>query len=152
MNSWRWMPLAGRAKSRYALTAGARARRCFSSAWVGCLQLRARWLSLRTELAVFDTIGRQPILGQTLAGLVDFQPVAVFQDFNLVAFGSRHPIVIGAKGQVTILVSAPTMVPIGRGQMGRQLGQVIAFMLEGFGRNQPCLALRLVVQAHRGPI
>src|ERR1035438_4613183 len=83
-----------------------------------------RWrLSRRTKLAVFDVIGRQWILGQALPRLVDFQLVAVFQDLNVLAFGSRHPIVIGAKGQVTVLVSAPTMVPIGRGQMGRQLGQ-----------------------------
>jgi hypothetical protein len=42
-----------------------------------------RWrLSWRTELAVFDAIGRQWILGQALPRLVDFQPVAVFQDLN----------------------------------------------------------------------
>src|SRR5208337_2270695 len=111
-----------------------------------------RWrLSLRAELAVFDAISRQWILGQALPRLVDFQPVAVFQDLNVLAFGSRHPIIIGAKGQVTVLVSAPTMVPIGRGQMGRQLGQVGALMLEGFSGNQPRLALGFVIHSHRGP-
>ena len=114
--------LGRQGKIQVRVDRGARARRCFSSAWVGCLQLRAvagrRRLSLRAELAVFDPIGRQRILGQALPRLVDFQPVAVFQDFDFVAFGSRHPVVIGAKGQVTVLVSAPAMVPIGRGQMG----------------------------------
>jgi hypothetical protein len=38
-----------------------------------------------------------------------------------------------------------------RGQMARQLGQVTAFMLEGFGRNQPPLALGPVLHAHRRP-
>ena len=43
------------------------------------------------------------------------------------------------------------MDPIGCGQMGRQLGQVGAFMLEGFSGNQPRLALGFVIHSHRGP-
>src|ERR1700758_2883427 len=39
-----------------------------------------------------------------------------------------------------------------RWQMGRQLAQIVAFILEGFGRNQLGFALGPVLHAHRRPL
>src|ERR1700692_765707 len=52
---------------------------------------------------------------------------------------------------VKFWIGAPLMNLVRRRQMARQLGQVAAFMLEGFGRNQPALALGPVLHAHRSP-
>ena len=37
---------------------------------------------------------------------------------------------------IAVLIGAPLMNLVRRRQMGRQLAQIVAFMLEGFGRNQ----------------
>jgi len=65
--------------------------------------------------------------------LINLQPVIVFQEFNVFTFGARHPIIIDAKGGEPVLVGAPVMVPVRGGQMGGQLEEILAFVLEGFG-------------------
>ena len=106
----------------------------------------------RTEPLVSDALGRQRILGQALPGHVELQSVAILQDFDRLALRARHPIVIALKGGIAVLIGAPLMHLVRRRQMGRQLGQVGAFMLEGFGRNEPGFALGPVLQAHRRPL
>src|SRR5208282_1072183 len=96
---------------------------------------RMVWLGLvwRTELLIADTLGRQWIFCQALAPLINLQSIVVFQEFNLLALGARHPVIIGSKGGKAILVGAAAVVPVRRWQMGRQLDEVLAFVFKGLG-------------------
>ena len=44
------------------------------------------------------------------------------------------------------------MRPVRRGELGRQFGQIVAFVLESLGGDQSRLAGRAVLHAHRGPL
>ena len=84
---------------------------------VGAMPRRWR-LAFGAKLTVFDAIGRQRILDQKLSGLIDFQAVGIFQDFHILAFDARHPIIITPESRITVLVGAPGMIPIRSRQMG----------------------------------
>ena len=62
---------------------------------------------------------------------VDLQSVAILQDFDLLPLNSRHPIIVTIKSGTAVLIGAPLMNLVRRRQMGRELGQIVAFMLKG---------------------
>jgi len=50
--------------------------------------------ALRAEGLVFHPIGRHPILRQTFPGPADFDPIGILDDRDLIATGSRHPLLV----------------------------------------------------------
>ena len=92
-----------------------------------------RRLAGRGELLVLQALGRQRIFGQALAVLVNFEPVRVFQELDVLSFGARHPVIITVESGKAVFIGAATMVAIRGGQVRRQLQKVGALMLEGFG-------------------
>jgi hypothetical protein len=106
----------------------------------------------RAEHTVGDAIGRQHILGHTLAALIEFQPVRIFEHVHLLAAGAGHPVIVAVEGGVAILIGVPFMHQVRSGKMRRQLHQVMALVVERLGRNQPALGDRPLFHAHGGPL
>ena len=57
-------------------------------------QISRRRLPLGAEMGVFDTIGRQGVLGQEGPPAIDLQTVRVLQHLDVFLLGPRHPVVI----------------------------------------------------------
>jgi hypothetical protein len=72
----------------------------------------------RTVALSSHTVGRQRILGQQRILLKDLQAIRVLEHFHVVSATTGHPVVVGAKGGIAILVRAAVVRLIGAGRYG----------------------------------